>query len=450
MIETLHQYCPNHLKPQGTPVLELIYRGTRDGFTAAEFHRLCDGKPNTFTIVRDPTGSIFGGFADIPWSSTRKFEPSRASFLFTLSLHGARNPLAARQCNVIRNPTQALFHHDAHLAVFGGGHDLLIAEGCNTHHNSTVCLGHTYQDHGFPHLFTGGAAHFRVDELEVFAVIGPAAGPVALAGGQQLSLSRAFEANFEKLGLGERYAPLVAQARALDDHAHALLAQGLHLHELQAEVDRDEEDLANEIDFMQRIYPTAAARGHPNGAQPTAASGAGPVLCFNAGGAVMSVSRGTLSGAPESMLCTQYCSDRWAPPQPRDLDADGAVFLDVNPYCFARIISRLRFAALADARTEVLGNRPVAAIGIDAILAAVMADPGPHTSSRIQGALPEDTAAAVAEAEAAGARRLFFLTLDPTHRASFDRMLGYFQLQGSILFRCLDTNIEEVSANCKS
>jgi hypothetical protein len=30
----------------------LLYRGTRDGFTAKSFHEKCDGKENTITIIK--------------------------------------------------------------------------------------------------------------------------------------------------------------------------------------------------------------------------------------------------------------------------------------------------------------------------------------------------------------------------------------------------------------
>jgi hypothetical protein len=48
---------------------ELLWRGTRDGFSASEFHRRCDGRGNTVTIVEAIGGSIFGGFTPIAWTS---------------------------------------------------------------------------------------------------------------------------------------------------------------------------------------------------------------------------------------------------------------------------------------------------------------------------------------------------------------------------------------------
>jgi hypothetical protein len=70
----------------------LLWRGSRDGFTAAAFHRNCDGVPNTVTIVRDTHGNIFGGFTPLPWSGPEEapFLPDDTckSFVFTI-----KNPL---------------------------------------------------------------------------------------------------------------------------------------------------------------------------------------------------------------------------------------------------------------------------------------------------------------------------------------------------------------------
>ncbi len=49
---------------------------------------------------------------------------------------------------------------------------------------------------------------------------------------------------------------------------------------------------------------------------------------------------------PGSTLWVQHCSGRWET-QARELDDDGAVFLDLNPYCFGKLLSGLRLIALA-------------------------------------------------------------------------------------------------------
>ena len=73
----------------------LRFRGTRDSFSTAEFHRRCDGRPCTLTLVRDTDGSVFGGFADAPWGGAEGYTASTSSFIFCLSLRGTRDLSAA-------------------------------------------------------------------------------------------------------------------------------------------------------------------------------------------------------------------------------------------------------------------------------------------------------------------------------------------------------------------
>jgi hypothetical protein len=42
--------------------LELLWRGSRDGFSAAAFHKQCDVHANTLTLILDRDWNVFGGF----------------------------------------------------------------------------------------------------------------------------------------------------------------------------------------------------------------------------------------------------------------------------------------------------------------------------------------------------------------------------------------------------
>ena len=46
----------------------LLFRASRDGFTASAFHSACDNKGPTITVVKSG-GNIFGGFAENAWTS---------------------------------------------------------------------------------------------------------------------------------------------------------------------------------------------------------------------------------------------------------------------------------------------------------------------------------------------------------------------------------------------
>jgi hypothetical protein len=77
----------------------LLWRGSRDGFGASDFHCRCDSHAPTLTLIQDTDGNIFGGFTPVQWESREydkegsralggnncyKADPSQKSFVFTL------------------------------------------------------------------------------------------------------------------------------------------------------------------------------------------------------------------------------------------------------------------------------------------------------------------------------------------------------------------------------
>jgi hypothetical protein len=68
--------------------MELLWRGSRDGFKARTFHERCDGRENTLTLIRGTKGNIFRGFTRIERESSflrkQKVDRLRKGFIFTL------------------------------------------------------------------------------------------------------------------------------------------------------------------------------------------------------------------------------------------------------------------------------------------------------------------------------------------------------------------------------
>ena len=64
----------------------LLYRGSRDGFGAAEFHKRCDGKGPTISFIESlEHKQRFGGFTSLLWSSNGSYGTNDATaFLFSL------------------------------------------------------------------------------------------------------------------------------------------------------------------------------------------------------------------------------------------------------------------------------------------------------------------------------------------------------------------------------
>jgi hypothetical protein len=64
---------------------ELIYRGSRDGFTAHKFHELCDNQGATICLIKSEHEKVFGGYSSVSWESDNTFHSDDKAFIFSLS-----------------------------------------------------------------------------------------------------------------------------------------------------------------------------------------------------------------------------------------------------------------------------------------------------------------------------------------------------------------------------
>ncbi len=148
----------------------LLYRGTRDGFLAKDFHEKCDGHPNTLTIFETKKHSfIFGGYTSAAWESLlygqTKNDPT--AFIFSLT-------------NKDKQPFKSKIKPDHHgNAIFCSykegpsfGHSDIIIKN-NTHltfssSNFGVSYSHPRGDKFEDKLFLAGLNQFQLGEIEVY------------------------------------------------------------------------------------------------------------------------------------------------------------------------------------------------------------------------------------------------------------------------------------------
>jgi hypothetical protein len=168
---TIISTIPKVFSVFGEKTFRLLYRGSRDGFRGEDFHRQCDGHPNTLTLIRSTNDSIFGGYTPIPRSSQGAYvsDPSLKSFLFTL-----KNPhnLPA-QIFKQKQADKGIYDVNGHGPAFAGHCDLFVDAACQRCTRSWSHLGSGYRnDTGIDgkEVLTG-AKHFAVKEIEVFEVI---------------------------------------------------------------------------------------------------------------------------------------------------------------------------------------------------------------------------------------------------------------------------------------
>jgi hypothetical protein len=145
----------------------LLWRGSRDGFGALDFHDRCDGHPNTLTVISDTKGNIFGGFTPVKWDSRPgyKADPSLKSFLFTLK--NPHNVSARRFALKAEKKDEAIICYSGCGPHFG---DIGVSGNCNANTDSCTSLGNWYTNDTEldRKTFFAGSYHFQVKEIAVF------------------------------------------------------------------------------------------------------------------------------------------------------------------------------------------------------------------------------------------------------------------------------------------
>lgn len=149
----------------------LLMRGSVHGFDTKSFHKHCDYKGKTLTLIKSAEYKcVFGGYTDIVWTSGGDKKEKGNTFLFSL-----RSNL-----EFIKMPFQSGFEIRDYSNCnpwFGSGNDLVLQDNCNNPINfknfsnigNSFCLPEgvqSFTDASFN--FLAGTQNFRVEELEVF------------------------------------------------------------------------------------------------------------------------------------------------------------------------------------------------------------------------------------------------------------------------------------------
>jgi hypothetical protein len=149
---------------------KLLYRGTRDGFGAQDFHSRCDNKSPTLSICKAHDSSyIFGGFTTVSWDSTSEFKSDPNAFVFSIT-NKDNTPLKMK---VEPDEHQyAIYCHFECGPTFG--EDIIIENNANKTMDSYSRLGSNYSHPQYEYktneaqTFLAGSYQFQLDEIEVY------------------------------------------------------------------------------------------------------------------------------------------------------------------------------------------------------------------------------------------------------------------------------------------
>ncbi len=65
--------------------LRLLFRGSRDGFSDAKFHELCDSEGPLLVIVKTQKDLLIGGFCSISWKNSGNFTLDPKCVVFSIT-----------------------------------------------------------------------------------------------------------------------------------------------------------------------------------------------------------------------------------------------------------------------------------------------------------------------------------------------------------------------------
>ncbi|KAL9956030.1 hypothetical protein ACROYT_G037447 [Oculina patagonica] len=127
----------------------LLYRATRDGWAATNFHPRCDNKGPTVTVVRSGK-YVFGGYTEQSWQTAASgvYKTAPNSFLFSLINPSGLKP--TKMPLIQGKEKQAVYCNSGYGPLFGstgssGRYDLLISNTPNTQNSCQSNLNNSYR-----------------------------------------------------------------------------------------------------------------------------------------------------------------------------------------------------------------------------------------------------------------------------------------------------------------
>ena len=152
----------NWINPIKSLNFELIYTASINGDDDKNFHKNCDGKGPTVTIVKSKNGYIFGGYLTVPFSYDRQSHYDDKAFLFSLT-NMKKFPIKLKE--------HAVFHYNKGWGPYIGYKDkcdLAIKSECLSNKKS-YCEPTSYEFERVD-LIGSYEKNFEVEDYEIYLI----------------------------------------------------------------------------------------------------------------------------------------------------------------------------------------------------------------------------------------------------------------------------------------
>lgn len=93
--------------------VKCVYKASRDGWSAADFHKCCDGRGSGLVVCLSKNGKKFGGFNPLGWMGTDDYGTTNSAFLWFLQ--GTN----VKKCRVLPGGNAAVFDYATGGPKFG-------------------------------------------------------------------------------------------------------------------------------------------------------------------------------------------------------------------------------------------------------------------------------------------------------------------------------------------
>ena len=149
----------NWINPFKKIKFELLFRKSRDGSSCETFHKYCDNKGPSLTLVETSKGYKFGGYTPFSFKSQEGNSPQNdnETFIFSLNL--------MKKFNKLKEESLVYFTPNLGPCFGNGGGDFFL--------NSNLNSGSTTNDSFLinSELTNGEKGKYNVNELEIYKVI---------------------------------------------------------------------------------------------------------------------------------------------------------------------------------------------------------------------------------------------------------------------------------------
>ena len=142
---------------------QLIYRGSRDGFTANSFHSKCNGKSKTLVIIKSNYNYIFGGYTEQDWNGNQVYKNDPKAFIFSI-VNSSNIPQ-----KYLNNSQQTAIYCDLTCGpIFGNASKYDI--NVNVNFAASQQITNNQSSYSIPsNFYLGGNPNYTITEIEVFS-----------------------------------------------------------------------------------------------------------------------------------------------------------------------------------------------------------------------------------------------------------------------------------------